>query len=123
MKALRGTLMETLKKALKDSARALNFSRSENITDIVSNVLNWLHFPSNILNPVRVLQICPIQQEKTMTIKTYYNFSTNLPPIRQSAKFQKRLRNDFRGDQMLMKDTIAHSVEWSMPINFQGDDN
>ena len=42
---------------------------------------------------------------------------------RQSAKFQKRLRNDFRGDQMLMKDTIAHSVEWSMPINFQGGDN
>ena len=24
---------------------------------------------------------------------------------------------------MLMKDTIAHSVEWSLPINFQGGDN
>ena len=23
---------------------------------------------------------------------------------------------------MLMKDTIAHSVEWSLPINFQGGD-
>ena len=43
--------------------------------------------------------------------------------IRQSAKFQKELRNHFRGDQMLMKDNIAHSVEWSMPINFQGGDN
>ena len=43
---------------------------------------------------------------------------------RQSAKFQKRLRNDLGGgDQMLMKDTIAHSVEWSIPINFQGGDN
>ena len=27
------------------------------------------------------------------------------------------------GDQMLMKDTTAYSVEWSMPINFQGGDN
>ena len=43
--------------------------------------------------------------------------------VRQLAKFQKRLRNHFSGDQMLMKDTIAHSVEWSMPINFQGGDN
>ena len=24
---------------------------------------------------------------------------------------------------MLMKDTIAQSVKWSMPINFQGGDN
>ena len=24
---------------------------------------------------------------------------------------------------MLMKDTTAHSVEWSMPTNFQGGDN
>ena len=24
---------------------------------------------------------------------------------------------------MLMKDTTAHSVQWSMPINFQGGDN
>ena len=44
-------------------------------------------------------------------------------PFRQSAKFQKGLRNQFSGDQMLMKDTIAHSVEWSMPINFHGGDN
>ena len=42
---------------------------------------------------------------------------------RQSAKFQKRLRNHIRGDQMLMKDTIGHSVDWFMPINFQGGDN
>ena len=27
------------------------------------------------------------------------------------------------GDQMLMKDTRGHSVEWPMPINFQGGDN
>ena len=27
------------------------------------------------------------------------------------------------GDQMLMKDTIAHSVQWFMLINFQGGDN
>ena len=30
------------------------------------------------------------------------------------------LRNHFRGDQMLMKDTTAHSVQWS---SFQGGDN
>ena len=42
---------------------------------------------------------------------------------RQSAKFQKRLRNHFSGDQMLMKDTTAHGVQWSIPINFQGGDN
>ena len=42
---------------------------------------------------------------------------------RQSAKFQKMLRNHFRGDQMLMKETTVHSVQWSMPVNFQGGDN
>ena len=45
------------------------------------------------------------------------------PGTRQSAKFQKRLRNDFREDQMLMKDTIANSVERTIPINFPGGDN
>ena len=43
--------------------------------------------------------------------------------FRQSAKFQKRLRKHFRRNQMLMKDTTAHSVELSMPIIFQGGDN
>ena len=38
---------------------------------------------------------------------------------RQLVKFQKRLRNQFRGDQMLMKGTIASSVEWPIPINVQ----
>ena len=42
---------------------------------------------------------------------------------RQSAKFQKMLRNQFSRDQMLMKNTTAHSLQWSMPINFQGGDN
>ena len=47
---------------------------------------------------------------------------------RRSAKFQKMLRNHFvggggGGDQMLMKDTTAHSVQLSMPVNFQGGDN
>ena len=46
-----------------------------------------------------------------------------LKQYRQSAKLQKRLRIHIRGDQMLMKDTIGHGVEWSMPINFQGSDN
>ena len=37
----------------------------------------------------------------------------------QSMKFQK-IRSHFRGDQMLMKGTIARIVERSIPINFQG---
>ena len=41
----------------------------------------------------------------------------------QSAKFQMRLIYHFRGDQMLMKDNTVQSVQWSMPINFQGGDN
>ena len=52
-----------------------------------------------------------------------YPYPSIVIPYRQSAKFQKMLRNHFRGEQMLMKDTTAHSVQWSMPINFQGGDN
>ena len=54
----------------------------------------------------------------------FFTFSSLICCLyRQSAKFQTRLRNHFSGDQMLMKDTTAHSVERSMPINFQGGDN
>ena len=65
--------------------------------------------------------IIPHSVMKLLIISYSFYFAQKL--VRQSAKFQKRLRNDFRGDQMLMKDTIAQSVEWSMPINFQGGDN
>ena len=43
--------------------------------------------------------------------------------IGNQRNFKRGLEMILRGDQMLMKDTIAHSVEWSMPINFQGGDN
>ena len=82
------------------------------------------HLPlsiTNILNQTG--QVCCFQILDAVfpndLFSDYLGYFGKRPLIsRQLAKFQKRLRNHFRG--LLMKGTTARSVQWPIPISFQG---